>query len=105
MSAAQLYELIFDGNNKWMLSANGTIFTYEYEAIIPGLLKRWYAERKEMQKKMLHARPKATLKAMLKTLLKAMLRHASDNVQISNFKLQFSHFTVSVANIKPTSHM
>jgi len=52
MSAAQLYDVIFDGNNQWMLSANGTIFTYEYEAIIPGLLKRWYAERKEMQKKM-----------------------------------------------------
>ena len=52
MSAAQLYEIIFDGNNKWMLSANGTIFTYEYEAIIPGLLKRWYAERQEMQQKM-----------------------------------------------------
>jgi DNA polymerase elongation subunit (family B) len=52
MSAAQLYDIIFDGNNQWMLSANGTIFTYEYEAIIPGLLKRWYAERKDMQKKM-----------------------------------------------------
>ena len=52
MSAAQLYDIIFDGNNQWMLSANGTIFTYEYEAIIPGLLKRWYAERQEMQKKM-----------------------------------------------------
>tara|TARA_S200000501_G_C20794814_1_gene731287 strand:- start:305 stop:1507 length:1203 start_codon:yes stop_codon:yes gene_type:complete len=35
-----------------MLSANGTIFTYEFEAIIPGLLKRWYAERKDMQRKM-----------------------------------------------------
>jgi DNA polymerase elongation subunit (family B) len=34
-----------------MLSANGTIFTYEKEGIIPGLLKRWYAERKEMQAK------------------------------------------------------
>jgi DNA polymerase elongation subunit (family B) len=52
MSAAQLYEIIFDSNNQWMLSANGTIFTYEFEAIIPGLLKRWYAERKDMQKKM-----------------------------------------------------
>ena len=52
MSAAQLYDIIFEGNNKWMLSANGTIFTYEYEAIIPGLLKRWYAERQEMQRKM-----------------------------------------------------
>jgi len=52
MSAAQLYEIIFNSNNQWMLSANGTIFTYEFEAIIPGLLKRWYAERKEMQRKM-----------------------------------------------------
>ena len=52
MSAAQLHDIIFDGNNQWMISANGTIFTYEYEAIIPGLLKRWYAERTEMQKKM-----------------------------------------------------
>ncbi len=52
MSAAQLYDIIFDGNNKWMLSANGTIFTYEQEGVIPGLLKKWYAERKEMQRKM-----------------------------------------------------
>ena len=53
MSAAQLYDLIFEGNNQWMISANGTIFTYEFEAIIPGLLKRWYAERQEMQQKMI----------------------------------------------------
>ena len=51
MSAAQLYDLVFESNNQWMLSANGTLFTYEFEAIIPGLLKRWYAERKEMQRK------------------------------------------------------
>ena len=52
MSAAQLYDLVFESNNQWILSANGTLFTYEFEAIIPGLLKRWYAERKEMQRKM-----------------------------------------------------
>jgi DNA polymerase elongation subunit (family B) len=44
--------MIFDSNQPWMLTANGTIFTYESEAIIPGLLKRWYAERKEMQAKL-----------------------------------------------------
>jgi DNA polymerase elongation subunit (family B) len=32
-----------------MLSANGTIFTTEFEGVIPGILKRWYAERKELQ--------------------------------------------------------
>jgi DNA polymerase elongation subunit (family B) len=52
MSGAQIYELIFDSSNPWMLSANGTIFTYEREGIIPGLLKRWYSERKEMQAKL-----------------------------------------------------
>ena len=52
LSAAQVYDLIFDSNQPWMISANGTIFTYEHEGIIPGLLKRWYAERKEMQAKL-----------------------------------------------------
>jgi DNA polymerase elongation subunit (family B) len=55
MSGAQIYELIFESNNPWMLSANGTIFTYEREGIIPGLLKRWYSERKEMQAKLKEA--------------------------------------------------
>jgi DNA polymerase elongation subunit (family B) len=52
LSAAQIYDLIFDSNQPWMLSANGTIFTYEKEGIIPGLLARWYKERKEMQAKL-----------------------------------------------------
>ena len=52
LSAAQAYDLIFESNQPWMISANGTIFTYEVEGIIPGLLKRWYAERKEMQAKL-----------------------------------------------------
>jgi DNA polymerase elongation subunit (family B) len=52
MTGAQIYDLIFNNNKPWMLSANGTIFTYEFEGIIPGLLKRWYAERKELQAKL-----------------------------------------------------
>ena len=32
-----------------MLSSNGTIFTTEFEGVIPGILKRWYSERKELQ--------------------------------------------------------
>ena len=51
-SAAELWRMVFDSNQPWMLSANGTIFTYETEAVIPGLLKRWYAERKDMQRKL-----------------------------------------------------
>ena len=50
-SAAEIWRMIFDSNQPWILSANGTIFTYEREGVVPGLLKRWYAERKDMQKK------------------------------------------------------
>jgi DNA polymerase elongation subunit (family B) len=50
MSGAEIYQLIFDSNNPWMLSSNGTIFTQEFEGVIPGILKRWYAERKDLQK-------------------------------------------------------
>ena len=55
MSGAEIYELIYESNKPWMLSANGTIFTHEFEGVIPGLLKRWYAERKEMQAKLKEA--------------------------------------------------
>ena len=51
-SAAQIWKMIFDSNRPWILSANGTIFTHDKKAIIPGLLERWYAERKVMQKKL-----------------------------------------------------
>jgi DNA polymerase elongation subunit (family B) len=50
MSAAEIWKLVFDSNRPWMLSANGTIFTYEKEGVVPGLLSRWYSERKETQK-------------------------------------------------------
>jgi len=49
MSACELWEIIFNSHTPWMLSANGTIFTTEFEGVIPGILKRWYQERKELQ--------------------------------------------------------
>ena len=52
ISAADVWRIIFDSNKPWILSANGTIFTYEKKGIIPGLLARWYAERKQMQAKL-----------------------------------------------------
>ena len=48
LSGAQIYKLIFDSNLPWMLSSNGTIFTTEFEGVIPGILARWYSERKEL---------------------------------------------------------
>jgi DNA polymerase elongation subunit (family B) len=48
-SAAEIWKMIFDSHRPWILSANGTIFTYEKKGIIPGLLERWYRERQELQ--------------------------------------------------------
>ena len=47
----QIYDIVFNENRPWMISGNGTIFKYDVEGIIPGLLARWYAERVEMQGK------------------------------------------------------
>jgi len=50
-SAADVWRVIFDSRQPWTLSANGTIFKYDMKGIIPGLLERWYAERKDLQAK------------------------------------------------------
>ena len=50
-SAEDVWKIIFESNQPWTLSANGTIFKYDMKGIIPGLLERWYAERKELQSK------------------------------------------------------
>ena len=55
-SAAEVHKLIFDSGKPWILSANGTIFTYENEGVIPGLLTRWYSERKQIQKQLKEAK-------------------------------------------------
>ena len=49
-SASEIWSMIFDSNQPWMLTANGTIVTYERKGVVPGLLERWYAERKTLQK-------------------------------------------------------
>ena len=52
MSAAQIWKLIYDSNNPFILSANGTIFRSDTEGVIPGLLSKWYSDRKIMQAKL-----------------------------------------------------
>jgi DNA polymerase elongation subunit (family B) len=49
-TAEQIWNMIFSGKNPWVLTANGTIFTYERKGIIPSLLENWYATRKQQQK-------------------------------------------------------
>ena len=58
-SAAEIWNIVFNSNHPWILSANGTIFTYEKEGVIPGLLDRWYRERKELQARLKEATTKA----------------------------------------------
>lgn len=50
-TGAQMYHLFFNEGKPWALSANATIFTFEKQGVVPGLLERWYAERKELQAK------------------------------------------------------
>ena len=50
MSAAEIWKLVFDSHKPYIISANGTIFRYDTEGVIPGLLTRWYTERKSIQK-------------------------------------------------------
>ena len=55
-TGAEIYDIIFLGGMPWIFSANATIFSYEKKGVIPGLLERWYAERKELQAKARAAR-------------------------------------------------
>ena len=52
----EAYEKIFLMGQNLIMSANGTIFTYANKGVIPGLLERWYTERKELQKKLKEAK-------------------------------------------------
>lgn len=52
MSAAEVWKFIFDSANPYTLSANGTMFRTDKEGVIPGLLTRWFNERKTMKKAM-----------------------------------------------------
>lgn len=49
VTGAELRNLIFDSGEPWCISANGTIYKTDVEGVIPGLLTRWFRERKELQ--------------------------------------------------------
>jgi DNA polymerase elongation subunit (family B) len=49
VTGADLRHLVFDSGHPWCITANGTIFRTDVEGIIPGLLSRWYSERKKLQ--------------------------------------------------------
>jgi len=48
LSGAEIYNSVFKNENL-VISANGTIFRLDIAAIVPGLLERWYSERKQLQ--------------------------------------------------------
>lgn len=49
VTGKELYDLIFGSGQPWLISANGTIFRTDVDGVIPGLLTRWYNERKVLQ--------------------------------------------------------
>lgn len=51
LTGAEIHDVVFNSNNPWTISANGTLFTTEKKGIIPSLLDRWYFERSNLQKK------------------------------------------------------
>jgi hypothetical protein len=48
VTGAEMRKILKDAG--WSMSANGTVFRNDIEGVIPGLLGRWYAERKVLQK-------------------------------------------------------
>lgn len=48
----ELQKLVKESGQPWCISANGTIFRTDKVGVIPGLLSRWYRERKELQAQM-----------------------------------------------------
>jgi len=49
ITGKELHDLIFESGQPWCISANGTIFRTDIDGVIPGLLTRWYSERKTLQ--------------------------------------------------------
>lgn len=50
VTGAELDRLVKDTGQPWCISANGTIYRTDKVGVIPGLLTRWYSERKILQK-------------------------------------------------------
>jgi len=55
-TALEIHNMVFNSANKLLISANGTLFRNDRKGIIPGLLEKWYAERKIMQSKLHEAK-------------------------------------------------
>lgn len=51
LTAKEIYNMIYEQNSNFVLSANCTLFDKTRKGVIPGLLERWYSERKDMQSK------------------------------------------------------
>ena len=49
VTGVELRQLVFESGKPWCISANGTIYRTDIVGVIPGLLTRWYSERKQLQ--------------------------------------------------------
>ena len=51
VKGADVYNMLFNSEEPWCISANGTVYRTDVQGIIPGLLEKWYSERQELQAK------------------------------------------------------
>ena len=51
VTGSDVYNLVFNSDQPWVISANGTVFRSDFQGIVPGMLERWYAERQQLQAK------------------------------------------------------
>lgn len=51
LTAEEWHDFIFNEESNFILSANGTLFRKDIDGVIPKLLEKWYANRKELRAK------------------------------------------------------
>ena len=50
VKGADIYNMLFNSEEPWCISANGTIFRTDVQGVIPGLLEKCNSERQDLQK-------------------------------------------------------
>ncbi|VVC05890.1 DNA polymerase 1 [uncultured archaeon] len=50
MTAADVYKMIFESGEKWVISANATIYSLEHVGVVPEMLTDWFRDRKNIQR-------------------------------------------------------
>lgn len=88
LTGAEIYQLVYESGQPWTISANGTIFRYDIEGLIPEFLTNKYAERKSKQK---IAKKYESLNASIETTLTDYENVLEAN-KTNMFEFDFAYF-------------